>query len=103
VLEARQKGRLAPSVSAHYIRQLLAALERDEAGAGSRAAALPEPLSERELEVLVLIAAGKSNRKIATELFLTVGTVKTQAKNVYRKLGAHSRTEALVRELRLQL
>jgi ATP/maltotriose-dependent transcriptional regulator MalT len=50
-------------------------------------------LSERELEVLQLIAAGKSNRRIASELFVGVGTVKTHTGNLYRKLDAHSRKQ----------
>jgi LuxR family maltose regulon positive regulatory protein len=60
-------------------------------------------LSERELEVLQLIAAGKSNRRIASELFVSVGTVKTHLNNVYRKLDAHSRTQALARARELDL
>jgi ATP/maltotriose-dependent transcriptional regulator MalT len=66
-------------------------------------AELPEPLSERELEVLQLIEAGKSNRRIAQELFVTEGTVKTHIRNIYRKLDAHSRTQALVRARELNL
>jgi LuxR family transcriptional regulator, maltose regulon positive regulatory protein len=96
-LEARQRDRLDPPVSGPYLRKLLAAVERDALGSSSPGAGLPEPLSERELEVLQLIAAGKSNRRIATELFVSVGTVKTHINNLYRKLDAHSRTQALAR------
>jgi LuxR family maltose regulon positive regulatory protein len=53
--------------------------------------------------VLQLIAAGKSNRRIATELFVSVGTVKTHINNLYRKLDAHSRTQALARASELNL
>ncbi len=60
-------------------------------------------MSERELEVLQLIAAGKTNRQIATELFVSVGTVKTHINNVYRKLDAHSRTQAVARARGLNL
>jgi LuxR family maltose regulon positive regulatory protein len=104
-LKARQRGRLNPAnkVPAHYLRKLLAALERDDSGTMSPAEGLPEPLSERELEVLQLIAAGKSNRRIASELFVSVGTVKTHLNNVYRKLDAHSRTQALARARELDL
>src|SRR3712207_4546533 len=61
-LEVRQRRRLDPAkeVPAHYLRKLLAALERDASGAALPAAGLPEGLSERELEVLQLIAAGRS-------------------------------------------
>jgi LuxR family maltose regulon positive regulatory protein len=104
-LEARQRGHLDPAntVPAHYLRKLLAALERDASGAALPAAGLPEALSERELEVLQLIAAGKTNRRIATELYVSVGTVKTHINNLYRKLDAHSRTQALARARELNL
>ena len=105
VLRAQQRGRPdSPGrVPAYYLRRLLAALERDTSGAGLPAAGLPEPLSERELEVLQLIASGKSNRRIASELFVSVGTVKTHVNNLYRKLDAHSRTQALARARELKL
>jgi LuxR family maltose regulon positive regulatory protein len=105
VLEAQQRGRLdSPSrVPAHYLRKLLAALERDASGAALPAAELPEPLSDREREVLQLIAAGKTNRRIASELFVSVGTVKTHINNLYRKLDAHSRTQAVARARELDL
>lgn len=103
VLEALQRGRLDPPIPAHYLRKLLAALERDDADTRSPAKRLPEPLSERELEVLQLVAAGKSNHRIASELFVSVGTVKTHLNNLYRKLDAHSRTQALARARELNL
>lgn len=58
-------------------------------------AALVEPLSEREREVLALLAAGRPNKEIAARLVVTVGTVKTHTNNIYRKLGARNRTEAV--------
>ncbi len=64
---------------------------------------LIEALSERELEVLRLIAAGKSNREIASELFLAVGTVKKHANNIFGKLGVQSRTRALARARELSI
>jgi LuxR family maltose regulon positive regulatory protein len=104
-LEARQRGRLDPAnkVPVHYFRKLIALLEQDATGTALPAAGPPEPLSERELEVLQLIAAGKSNRRIATELFVSVGTVKTHINNAYRKLDAHSRTQAVARAKELNL
>jgi LuxR family maltose regulon positive regulatory protein len=53
--------------------------------------------------VLALVAAGRSNRRVATELFVGVGTVKTHLYNAYRKLGAHSRTQAVARARELNL
>ena len=102
-LEARQRGRLGSPVPVHYIRRLLVATEKDGAKAVQPATELPEPLSERELEVLVLIAAGKSNPEIARELFIVLSTVKTHLKNVYRKLGARNRTQAVSRARELNL
>ncbi len=58
---------------------------------------LIEALSERELEVLELIAAGKSNKEVASELFLAIGTVKKHINNIFGKLGAKSRTQAIAR------
>jgi LuxR family maltose regulon positive regulatory protein len=105
VLKAQQRGRpdSLGRVPAYYLRRLLAALERDTSGARLPAVGPPEPLSERELEVLQLIAAGKSNRRIASELFVSVGTIKTHVNNLYRKLDAHSRTQALARARELKL
>ena len=64
---------------------------------------LEDPLSERELEVLGLLASGKTNSEVAGDLFVSVGTVKSHTGNIYRKLGARNRTEALAaaRELGL--
>ena len=64
---------------------------------------LIEPLSERELEVLTLIAEGLSNREIADKLFLSVGTVKWYTTHIFSKLGVQSRTQALVRARQLHL
>lgn len=62
-----------------------------------------DPLSPREFEVLYLIAAGLSNREISEELVITEGTVKGHVHKIYRKLDAHSRTQAVAkaREYRL--
>jgi LuxR family transcriptional regulator, maltose regulon positive regulatory protein len=102
-LKAERRGHLDLSVPAHYLRKLIAALERDATGAALPAAGLQEALSERELEVLQLIAAGKSNRRIASELFVSVGTVETHINHIYRKLEVHSRTQALARARELNL
>ena len=58
---------------------------------------LEDPLSERELEVLALLASGKTNSEVAGDLFVSVGTVKSHTGNIYRKLDARNRTEALAR------
>lgn len=64
---------------------------------------LVEPLSERECEILRLIAEGLSNREIAERLFITVGTVKVHASNIYGKLDVHNRTQAVTRARELNL
>lgn len=64
---------------------------------------LAEPLSERELEVLHLLVSGRTNREIASDLFVTVGTVKSHVSNIYGKLGARNRAEALRRTRELDL
>ena len=56
---------------------------------------LADPLSARELAVLRLLAAGRTNKEIAGELFVAEGTVKAHVAGVYRKLGVHSRAEAV--------
>jgi LuxR family maltose regulon positive regulatory protein len=64
---------------------------------------LLEPLSERELEVLQLIASGLSNREIADRLTIAVGTAKRHASNIYAKLDVHSRVQAVARAQELGL
>ena len=64
---------------------------------------LLELLSEREQEVLQLLAAGQSNREIAQQLIVGLNTVKTHVKSIYAKLDVHSRTQALVRAQALRL
>jgi LuxR family transcriptional regulator, maltose regulon positive regulatory protein len=104
-LAVRQKGRTGSlrRVPAQYLRKLMSVLDQNATDATPSAAGLSEPLSERELEVLRLIASGKSNRQISSELFVSVGTVKTHINNLYRKLDTHSRTQALARARELKL
>ncbi|MGH2599637.1 MAG: LuxR C-terminal-related transcriptional regulator, partial [Dehalococcoidia bacterium] len=86
----------ARRVPTSYLAKLMAAVAR-ETGKSATEGRLPEPLSNRELEVLALIAAGESNAEIAGRLFVSVTTVKTHVNNLYRKLGARSRTQAVAR------
>lgn len=103
-LEAWQSGRLdaAGRISVSYLARLLAAFAQ-EATAPAAGERLPEALSKREMEVLVLIAAGESNQEIATKLFVSTSTVKTHSNRLYRKLGARSRTQAIARARELDL
>jgi DNA-binding NarL/FixJ family response regulator len=113
--ELARKGHLKPrvedSVVAYALREqdryetpdkisapLEAELERD--GAPRQ---LDEPLSERELEVLNLLASGRTNSEVARDLFVSVGTVKSHTGNIYRKLDAKNRAEALTRARELRV
>jgi LuxR family transcriptional regulator, maltose regulon positive regulatory protein len=60
-------------------------------------------LTEREQEVLRLLASGRSNAEMAAALFVEQSTVKTHLIHLYSKLGAHSRTQAVARARALQL
>jgi LuxR family maltose regulon positive regulatory protein len=55
------------------------------------------PLSQRELEVLKLIALGSSNQQIAEQLFISLHTVKTHARRIHSKLGVERRTQAVAK------
>ena len=96
--EAASRG-----ISAGYARRLLAAFPDAQpvppvqSAPDSPQQELVEPLSERELEVLQLIAEGLSNPEIAARLFLSLNTVKGHTRSIYGKLGVHSRTQAVAR------
>jgi LuxR family maltose regulon positive regulatory protein len=60
-----------------------------------------DPLSQRELEVLHLIALGKTNQEIARQLIVSPGTVKAHTASIYRKLDVANRTEAVARARQL--
>jgi LuxR family transcriptional regulator, maltose regulon positive regulatory protein len=106
---ARQRGAKGTDGSAAFVRRLLAAFPAEEVHPDNSSedigrektdlswSPLLEPLTAREQDVLELLAAGLSNAEIAAQLILTVGTVKTHIKSIYGKLGAHSRTQAIVR------
>jgi len=91
-----------------YLAALLRACgQADAVPPARRAAAAPpglaEPLTDRELEVLRLIAAGRSNQRIAHDLFVALDTVKKHVTHVLGKLGAANRTEAAARARQLGL
>jgi LuxR family maltose regulon positive regulatory protein len=90
-------------IAADYVRRLLTAFSAREYGGTRRPLplshppALVEPLSDRELDVLRLLADGQTNQEIARTLCVSVNTVKTHLKNVYGKLGVSNRREAAAR------
>lgn len=83
-----------------YASKLLTAITNQTSQPGgkeNRQKDLIEPLSERELEVLKLIAAGLSNSEIASRLHISLSTVKGHTANIFGKLGVHNRTQAVAR------
>ena len=72
-------------------------------GRGAGAASLPNGLTFRELEVLKLVALGKTNQEIAEGLFISRATAKVHVRHVIAKLGVSDRTQAVVRALELGL
>lgn len=86
-----------------YVLNILSEIREPSSEAASARADMIEPLSEREIEVLRLVAAGLSNRQIADRLVLSLGTVKSHIHNIYGKLDARSRTQAIARARELQL
>jgi LuxR family maltose regulon positive regulatory protein len=109
LVEAAERG-IYPAEIEH----ILTAISRGQAGEASlphlaaRSSQVPEvrfteALSERELEVLRLVAGGASNQEIAEQLVITVGTVKSHINHILGKLDAHNRTEAVARARSLGL
>ncbi|WP_410626124.1 response regulator [Amycolatopsis sp. cmx-8-4] len=90
---ARGESVLQPSVAAKVVARFAQLPETT----APRPQPLVVPLSERELEVLRLVADGRSNREIAAAVFLAEGTVKNHVTNVLGKLGARDRTQAALR------
>ena len=68
-----------------------------------RAPENPEALSDRETEVLRLLARGKANKQIASELYVEEQTVKAHVSSILRKLGVQSRTQAALHAVRTGL
>jgi LuxR family maltose regulon positive regulatory protein len=93
----------ARDVMPSYVETLLAAFGGDILSPIPGQPALPDPLTEREQEVLELMAAGLTNPEIADKLVISPETVKKHAGTIYGKLGVHSRTEAAARARELEL
>ena len=92
-------------VAPAYASKLLAAFGDEQArGLGTLARQpqpLVEPLTERELEVLQLLAKGLSNAEIGRRMFVSLPTVKSHTRNIYGKLGVHSREQAVAQAMAL--
>ena len=77
-----------------HVRSILDRLPKE---AGRTPAAPVDPLTDRELEVLAEVAAGYTNAEIADRLYISKGTVKRHTANIYMKLAAHHRAEAIAK------
>jgi len=112
-IQAGAIGYLLKDTDAPRLRQAIKAAAAGEVQLSPAAAAMlmhkvkaprsPETLTERETEVLRQLARGKSNKEIATSLFISETTVKTHVKNIMQKLGVPSRTQAALYAARIGL
>jgi LuxR family maltose regulon positive regulatory protein len=101
----------AQGIMPEYTTKLLAAFDAEQqineskpgVSPASQAQPLIEPLSQRELEILKLIAIGLSNREIGERLFLALDTIKGHNRKIFDKLQVESRTEAIARARELKL
>ena len=96
---ARGESFLQPSVAAKVVAEFARLTSRP----ASAAQALVEPLSQREREILSLLATGASNREIANTLFLAEGTIKNHVTNILGKLEVRDRTQAALKAKELGL
>jgi LuxR family maltose regulon positive regulatory protein len=106
LLGTRRRARAAAGAGTEHLHRVLQAFQPATAQADSTARTvlgLIEPLTDRELEVLRLLAAGRRNRDIAAELVVTLETVKKHTSHIFDKLGAANRTEAVAHARRLGL
>jgi LuxR family maltose regulon positive regulatory protein len=94
---------VARDIMPEYAQRLLAAFPASEPAQADAVSdhtpetELIEPLSEREVEVLHLIAERLTNQEVASRLFLSLNTIKAHARNIYDKLGVNNRTQAVAR------
>jgi LuxR family maltose regulon positive regulatory protein len=108
LLATPRTGQAAAELPLDYLARLLHAVDATPPAAhpGPAVAAAPgliDALTARELQVLELLAAGRSNRRIAAELVVTLDTVKKHVGHILDKLGAANRTEAVARARQLGL
>ena len=90
---------IAPSVA----RKVVAEFARLTPASPQTAQSLPEPLSEREIDILKVLAQGHTNKEIAERLHLAEGTVKNYVTSILQKIGARDRTQAALRARELGL
>ena len=103
LIAAQRTGRAAAEVPLGYLARLQRAFGPPRAAHDPVPSGIVDPLTSRELEVLTMLAAGRSNQAIARELVVTLDTVKKHVGHVLGKLGAANRTEAVARARELNL
>jgi LuxR family maltose regulon positive regulatory protein len=106
LITAQRTGQAAADVPLGYLARLQRAFDAGHPATEPGPAAVSgivDPLTSRELEVLRMLAAGRSNQAIARELVVTLDTVKKHVGHVLGKLGAVNRTEAVARARELSL
>lgn len=101
--DVRRAEQIAGAIHNRFLTDAVSQTRREMDAQASPAQPLIEPLSERELDVLRLICAGKSNQEIADELFIALDTVKRHANNIYGKLNVKRRAQAILEARRLGL
>jgi len=90
-------------IEPQYVAMILAGVSQQADSAAQETQPLIDPLSEREMEILNLLAEGCTNQEIAEQLIIAIGTVKAHTVNIYRKLNVNRRTQAVARARELGL
>ena len=109
LVAAQRAGRGESRIPIGYLARLNRAFDTATVSSGPRRGSAPvapgivEPLTNRELEVLQMLAAGQSNQAIAGQFVVTLDTVKKHVSHLLGKLGAANRTEAVARARELGL
>ncbi|HYX61066.1 MAG TPA: LuxR C-terminal-related transcriptional regulator [Streptosporangiaceae bacterium] len=109
LIAGQRTGRREDRIPIGYLARLNRAFDTGTDGSDPRRGSAPgapgivEPLTNRELEVLGMLAAGQSNQAIASQFVVTLDTVKKHVSHVLGKLGAANRTEAVARARELGL
>ena len=103
LIAAQRTGQAAAGVPLGYLARLQRAFGSGLPARDPVPAGIVDPLTSRELEILAMLAAGRSNQAIASDLVVTLDTVKKHVGHVLGKLGAANRTEAVARARELSL
>lgn len=102
-MQALLKAALKLRISAEFTASVLACFGDQKQVPAPQGAGLLEPLSDRELDVLRLLGSDLSGPEIASQLFVSLNTMRTHTKNIYTKLGVNSRRAAVTRAEELAL